>query len=116
MSLDVYLEMKIDTGGAVPYRLVLFEGNITHNLRDMAAEVGIYDHIWHPKDVGISTASELIEPLGSALGALATNADHLIAHFSPENDWGTYQGFFRFVSTYLQACISHPKANVVADA
>lgn len=40
MSLDFYLEVDVDTGGAEPVTMGLFDVNITHNLGKMAREAG----------------------------------------------------------------------------
>jgi hypothetical protein len=37
--------------------------NITHNLNKMAQAVGLYDVLWNPEKIGITTASQMIAPL-----------------------------------------------------
>lgn len=51
MSLDVYLYVLVDTGGAEPHRAELFSANITHNLSRMAAAAGIYECLWRPEEM-----------------------------------------------------------------
>jgi hypothetical protein len=38
MSLDIWLETEVDTGGKEPHKVELYSGNITHNLNTMAEE------------------------------------------------------------------------------
>ena len=62
MSLDVTLF------DIVPEHVAdVFTANITHNLGLMADEAGIYQHLWHPGDVGIQKAGDLVAPLKAGL-------------------------------------------------
>lgn len=111
MSLDVYLGMEVDTGGPEPYSVELYTDNITHNLNKMATEAGIYQHLWRPEELGITTAAELIEPLTEGLQKLKADPEHYQKFDSP-NGWGLYIHFVPFVERYLEACRAHPKATV----
>jgi len=62
MSLDVYLTVTKPT--------LVFEGNITHNLGAMAREAGIYEALWRPEEINVTTAEQLIEPLTVGLEKL----------------------------------------------
>lgn len=101
MSLDVYLTATRD--------VEVHSGNITHNLAPMAEEAGIYKHLWHPEEMGITTAQQLIEPLSKGLALLRSDPERFRA-FSPENGWGTYDGLVEFVQQYLTACVIDPDA------
>lgn len=114
MSLDVYLGVQIDTGGAEPFDVDLYDANITHNLAPMAREAGIYEYLWRPEELGIETAAELIEQLCSAVEMMELDPGRFKA-FNPSNGWGSYEGFVAFVRAYLQACQTHPKAKVYAS-
>lgn len=103
MSLDVYLEEVRPTE--------IFEANITHNLNHMAHEAGIYKHLWMPEEIGISLASQLIEPLTKAVADMKANPERYMKH-NPENGWGSYKDFVPWVETYLAACIEFPEAKV----
>lgn len=103
MSLDVYLEAK--DGGC------LYEANITHNLNTMAEEAGIYKHLWRPDEIGVTAASELIEPLRAGLHQLVERPSHFKQFDSP-NGWGLYIHFVPFVSRYFEACVNNPSALV----
>jgi len=112
MSLDVYLKMKIDTGGKELYNIELYRANITHNLGKMANEVGIYKHLWRPEEIGIKTAGELIEPLEEGLELMGKNPKRF-KKFDAPNKWGVYKDLLSFVENYLNACKEHPKANII---
>lgn len=99
-----------------PYKLVgesdeVYWANITHNLGKMATEVDIYWCLWRPDENSITHASQLIGPLEVGLFRLKDHPDHWKT-FNPENGWGTYDGFVKFVERYLDACKLHPDAQV----
>lgn len=89
----------------------VYSRNITHNLGRMAEAAGIYKELWHPGDIGISTAAQLIEPLRAGLVRLRTDPGRFFA-FNPSNGWGTYEGLVEFVTDYLRACEKFPNAAV----
>lgn len=93
------------------YTNTVFSANITHNLGNMADEAGIYMHLWRPDEIGIKTASELIEPLRNGLKLLKSDKDRF-SEFNPKNRWGDYDGLVEFVQEYLQACEKYPDAEV----
>jgi len=103
MSLDVYLnDLRV---------VAVFEANITHNLNKMAEKAGIYKHLWQPEELGITKASELVEPLKAGLKALKTDPEWYKT-FEPENGWGSYEGLVGFVEQYIEACEANPGAMV----
>jgi hypothetical protein len=103
MSLDVYLSrvQPVD----------VYDSNITHNLNHMAEQAGIYKHLWHPEEIGITKASQLIEPLTDGLALLRSDPDRF-RKFSASNGWGTYEQFIPWIEKYLAACIKYPDAEV----
>ena len=103
MSLDVYLEEVRPTD--------VYSANITHNLNRMAEEAGIYKALWRPEEIGITKASQLIEPLTAGLALLKSDPPRFEALNSP-NGWGMYEHFVPFVENYLAACKEHPDAAV----
>lgn len=106
MSLDVYLtEMR---------PAEIYSRNITHNLNRMADEAGIYKHLWRPDEIGITKASQLIEPLTTGLALLRSDPARFKA-FNPANGWGDYDGLVSFVVEYLSACIANPDAEVTVS-
>jgi len=106
MSLDVWLTAARPT--------TVYASNITHNLGRMAEEAGIYQHLWRPEEIGVTTAGELIEPLERGLAALKAEPDRFRAFDAP-NGWGRYEHFVPFVAQYLDACRENPDATVNAD-
>jgi hypothetical protein len=103
MSLDVYLYAVRETG--------VFEANVTHNLGRIADAAGIYQHLWRPEEVGITTAAQLIEPLERGLALLRSDPERFRA-LEAENGWGTYHQFLPWVERYLEACRENPDAKV----
>ena len=114
MSLDVYLYIDVDTGGDEPHRVELYSANITHNLGKMAKEAGIYDHLWHPENLDIETAGELVEPIRAGLADMIARPEHY-KQFDAPNGWGTYTYFIAFIQKYLEALEQHPKASVATS-
>jgi hypothetical protein len=101
MSLDVYLTAVRPT--------TVYGSNITHNLGRMAEEAGIYQHLWRPEEIGITTAEQLIEPLSVGLALLKSDPARFKA-FNAPNGWGMYEHFVPFVEKNLDACRENPDA------
>jgi len=121
MSLDVYLygeQQPVDCRcqecghehTAIRQEYV-YSANITHNLNVMAEEAGIYQCLWRPEEVGITHASQLIEPLRKGLAMM--KADPLrFQKLNPSNGWGTYQDFIPWIEKYIVACEQYPDATI----
>jgi len=90
---------------------IVYENNITHNLVPMAKEVGVYQALWRPEEMGITKASELTAHLAHGLATLIRNPDKY-KKLNPENGWGNYEVFVKFIYSYLGACTLHPDAGV----
>lgn len=90
---------------------VVYTANITSNLAPMARAAGIYYVLWHPADVDITLAEQLIAPLEAGLAKLKENPSEM-QEYDPENKWGTYGTLVIFVENYLNACRAYPKARV----
>jgi hypothetical protein len=106
VSLDVYLSK--------PGIVTVYDANITHNLGKMAAEAGIYQHLWRPEEIGITKAEQLIEPLRAGLNLLKSDPGRFEKFNSP-NGWGLYKHFVPFVENYLKACEENPDADVAVS-
>lgn len=106
MSLDFSLMRVQET--------TVFDTNITHNLGKMAHEAGIYNHLWHPENIGVEKAEELIAPLESGLARLKKNPAKY-RKFDAPNGWGTYEHFVPFVEKVLTACKKYPDARPYTD-
>ena len=100
MSLDVYLTRTQPT--------TVFEANVTHNLSLMAEEAGIYKHLWRPEEIGITKASQLIEPLREWIALMRADPPR----FEKHNRWDTYEHFVPWLELYLAACEEYPDADV----
>jgi hypothetical protein len=103
MSLDVYLEHENGES--------LYWCNITHNLNKMAGTAGIYEALWRPEEIGITTAHQLIEPISKGI-AFLTMHRHLCEQDNPPNGWGDWQSLYDFCCSYLKACTEHPLATI----
>jgi hypothetical protein len=121
MSLDVYLEGESTEEECVCEKCgnrhthnepsLLYHENITHNLTKMADECGLYDCIWRPDEKGFTTAKQLTSLLETGLDKLVSNPWEYMKYES-ENGWGTYDGFVKFVGSYLHACKRYPDSKV----
>jgi hypothetical protein len=103
VSLDVYLEAMKPTE--------VYWANYTHNCSSMAAKAGIYKHLWHPEEVGVTKAKQLIAPLTAGIKRLKANPA-AFRKINPPNGWGSYDTFLPFVEKYLEACKENPDADV----
>ena len=110
MSLDVYLHQPAcdkcgqrASGG--------YSANITHNLNRMADEAGIYQHVWHPEEIGITHARQLIEPLRVGIALMKADPGRFRQH-DADNGWGRYDDFVPWLERYLAACEMYPDATV----
>jgi len=88
-----------------------YSSNITHNLNKMAEEAGIYKHLWRPDEIGITKASQLIEPLTAGLNLMKSDPERF-KKFNASNGWGLYEHFIPWVEEYLEACKQYPNATV----
>lgn len=110
MSLDVYLTSpKCPTCGHSETEY--FSANITHNLGAMAREAGIYEACWRPEEIGITHATQLIEPLRSGIAQMKADPARFEKHNSP-NGWVLYKNFLPWLERYLEACEANPDADV----
>ncbi len=88
-----------------------YSTNITHNLGRMADVAGIYQIIWRPDENEITYADQLVTPLTEGLERLKQNPEEF-KKYNPDNGWGNYDGFVKFVEEYLAACIKYPSATI----
>jgi len=136
MSLDIYLKRKrylsYDEGKTYTEdNEEVYWANITHNLREMADDAGIYEALWRPhrlkegynipeneykaeckfEDENTSKAKDIIPLLEKGLADLKARPKHFEKFNSP-NGWGMYEHFVPFVEKYLEACKEYPDAIV----
>jgi len=115
MSLDVYLQFEVDTGGPEPKTFTVFEANYTHNCGKMASEAGIYEYVWRPEECeDVKVAGDIIEPLRRGIKFMEDEPQRFIA-LNPDNGWGSYETFLPWLRSYLEACIENPKATIYAS-
>lgn len=103
--------MSLDFSISRVQKTTVFDRNITHNLGEMASCAGIYQHLWRPEELGITTAGELIEPLEQGLEKLKSNPERFKKH-DAKNGWGLYEHFVPFVEEVLAACKEYPDGEV----
>lgn len=89
--------------------------NITHNLNNMAKAVGLYEVLWRPEEIGITTASQMIAPLEKGIKELEANPDKYKV-FNPSNGFGSYEDFIDFCKSVLHKCYEYPDAVIEASA
>lgn len=85
--------------------------NVTHNLSKMAKAVGLDKVLWHPEEIGITSASQMIEPLEKGIKELESNPDKYKS-LNPPNGWGSYEDFVRFCKVVLERCREYPDATI----
>ena len=106
--------MSLDFSLTVVKPCEVYSGNITHNLGEMADAAGIYKFLWRPEEIGITKASQMIEPLKEGLKKLKDSPAEYEKYNSP-NGWGLYEHFVPFVEEVLAACVENPDAEVSAS-
>lgn len=103
--------MSLDLTLTAVKRCEIYRDQITHNLIRIAEDVGIYMHLWHPEEIGVTKARQLVEPLQSALALLRAEPARFERHNAPERS-GPLTHFGRVVENYLRACQQNPDADV----
>jgi len=106
MSLDIYFSQVQETE--------VHSQNITHNLGKMAEAAGFYTALWHPENIGIKKAIELLPFLEKGINEMKTNPDKFIDLSSP-NGWGTYDQFIPWIETLIQACKDYPESTITVS-
>lgn len=103
--------MSVDINLTAIRTVSVFELNISHCYRPIAAKAGIDQYIWRPFELGINKAGQLIEPLRIGLALLET----VPAQFEtfPREHFNHFVGQVR---TYLEACKANPDAEVSATS
>jgi len=107
MSLSVHLYIKDSFGD----HLTVFDGNITHNLTDIAKEADIYQCLWEPGKLKLKYAKDLIPLLKKGLSKLVEEPA-AFRKLNPENGWGNYEMFLKFCTEYLEGCQRFPDSYI----
>jgi hypothetical protein len=103
MGLDIYLE---ESNAEVLYR-----DKITHNLSSMAMAVELYIPLWHPEEIGVNKAGELVPILKKGLLRLLSDPEKY-RELNPKNGWGSYEFLVEFVTRYIIFCTTYPEATI----
>lgn len=98
---------------------VVYKANITHNLNNMADEVGLYEVLWHPNRLfpegHVIKAHDILPIMIKGFTELLLQKGRLVPLEVENKGWGTYDGLVSFVYNYIRACQEHPNATVVAS-
>lgn len=110
MSLSVYIYSNIPGSDN---NEECWSANITHNLGKMARKIpvgstSLYMAVWRPEEILKSTTTNVM------LTFLVKGINYMVSHrkellpFEPDNGWGTYDGFIKFLLDYKNACEDNP--------
>lgn len=105
MSLDIWLELPVDTGNPEVTTTRFYKANYTHNVIDMWSRAGVY-HVLY-MDEG--------RPAGDALPVLKAGLLHMEIYpdeytsLNPKNGWGDYESAREFLARFIAACEEYPK-------
>lgn len=118
MSLDISLYSKEKKPVMCDYCMheheeqeLLYEGNVTHNLGEMADKAGIYQALWRPEEIEAKHAKDIVDIVEKGLADLKARPEYF-NQFNAPNGWGTYERFVPFVSKYLEALKEYPNAEI----
>jgi hypothetical protein len=124
VDISLYPETEYETNE-------VWEGNITHNLGQMATKACLYDALWRPhrlhpdyphaitntaiesefEETHRMKAEDIISFLVSGLFSLRRGVDEW-KKMNPANGWGTYEQLADFVVDYAAACLKYPNATI----
>lgn len=108
MSLDIWLEADLDTGGRRLHCVRLFDANYTHNVIPMWQDAGCYEALYNSEG---KTAGEVLPALQAAILDMHRRPEHYRAMDSP-NGWGVYARALPWLGRFASACKRHPKARI----
>lgn len=109
MSLDVYIKNKKKEEDRE------WIANITHNMNKMAQRIFVsenketlYDYVWRPEELDreIDT-KEMAKILTKGIYIMISKRRSLL-RYEPENGWGSYDSFLKFLIKYKEACEDSP--------
>lgn len=136
MSLDIYIILKKPKmvkpqGNACGSTIVVkpdeyftdeIRFNVTHNMAEMAKHIYVdsnkentlYKILWHLNWFNYDT-NTLEDKLLFAIGYAMLHKDKLIK-YNPENGWGSYESFVRFLMELCEACSDNPDCKLRISA
>lgn len=116
MSLDVYIKSKKKEEDRK------WVANTTHNMNKMAQKIFVsenketlYDYVWRPEELGreIDT-KEMVKILTKGIYIMISKRKSLL-RYEPENGWGSYDSFLKFLIEYKEACEDNPGCVIEAS-
>lgn len=116
MSLDVYIKSKKKEEDRK------WVASITHNMNKMAQKIFVsenketlYDYVWRPEELGreIDT-KEMVKILTKGIYIMISKRKSLL-RYEPENGWGSYDSFLKFLIEYKEACEDNPRCVIEAS-
>lgn len=114
MSLDFYLYKSIKCEFCGKYQKEtkgekLLSNRVTHNLKKMAMEAGIYKCLWRPEENGFEKAEDLIPVLKNGIEKMRACPDKF-KKLNPANGWGSYEEFLLFAEKIYECAIENKNA------
>ena len=103
--------MSLDIQSTAIRTVTVGDFNITHNLTTMAKEAGVYSALWHPSNLDIKTAFDLLPYIVSALQNLHAKPNYYKS-FESGTGWGTYDQFVRMLEKLESFCINNLDAKL----
>ncbi len=111
MSLSVYINYSNipESDNDEEY----WSANITHNLGIMARQIpvgstSLYMAVWRPEEIfRYPTTNVMLTFLVKGINYMVCHRKELLP-YEPDNGWGTYDGFMKFLLDYKQACEDNP--------
>ena len=68
-----------------------------------AMDTTLYYACWRPEEIGAKTVADVLPMLIQGIHYMIDHRVELVK-YNPENGWGTYEGFIKFLLNYKQAC------------
>ena len=135
MSLDIYIKLhevkepprQTACGSNIcmnPEASDIIHMNITHNMAIMASHVPclinnepktLYDAVWHPAENGCANTTPMENILRTSLVHMIYNQKEL-EKYNPENGWGSYSDFTRWLFSYWINCLHNPDCGIETDS
>ena len=101
MSLDITLVHDGET---------VWEGNITHNLAEMADRAGMYSAMWRPDELSYTPRGAL-EDVRAGINLMLGDRKRF-ERLNPTNGWGNFDTLLEFACEYARALSRWPYATV----
>lgn len=87
----------------------VFDDVITHNLKEMAEQVGVHKCLWEIETTPFTTAADIQPAIGAGITQLAIHPD-LYKTFNHVSGYGTYEHLLEFLTRLNDVCLTYPDA------